>query len=145
MIELLPLSDSNYSDVAKIDRESLGEESWSEALYKNEIGAPEKNYLVAYSDGKVVGFGGFAQVFDEGHIMNVAVTSEYRRRGIASVILDELIRIGREKGVRAFTLEVRKSNVGAISLYEKKGFTLAGIRKKYYGGKEDACIYWLYL
>ena len=145
MLELLPLSENNYKDVAAIDRESLGEESWSEALYKNEIGVPEKNYLVAYADGVVVGFGGFAQVFDEGHIMNVAVSSDYRRRGIASKILDELIRFGKEKGVNAFTLEVRKSNAGAIALYEKKGFTLAGVRKRYYGGKEDACIYWLYL
>ena len=145
MIELAPLSENNYLDVARIDRECLGEEGWSDSLYKAEIGAPEKNYLVASDGGKTVGFGGFAQVFDEGHIMNIAVSAEYRRQGIASLILDELIKKGKENGVTSFTLEVRDGNAAAISLYEKKGFTLAGVRKKYYGGKEDARIYWLYL
>lgn len=145
MIEYCPLTEQNYADVARIDRESLGEESWSEALYKDEIGQPEKVYVVAQTDGETVGFGGFAQVFDEGHIMNIAVKSSRRRQGIASGIMNEMIRIGTERGIRSFTLEVRDGNTGAIALYEKKGFTLAGVRKKYYGGKEDARIYWLYL
>ncbi len=145
MIEFCSLNENNYTEVARIDRESLGDESWSEALYKNEIGRSEKVYVVARLDGITVGFGGFAQVFDEGHIMNIAVESNYRRRGIARQIMDEMIRIGEERGIRSFTLEVRESNIGAIALYEKRGFTLAGVRKKYYGGKEDARIYWLYL
>ena len=145
MIELAPLSENNYLDVARIDRECLGEEGWSESLYKAEIGAPEKNYLVASDGGKTVGFGGFAQVFDEGHIMNIAVKNAFRRQGIATLILDKMIEDGKKRGVSSFTLEVRESNSGAIKLYEKKGFTLAGTRKKYYGGKEDARIYWLYL
>ncbi len=145
MIEFCSLNENNYKEVARIDRESLGDESWSEALYKNEIGRSEKVYVVARLDGITVGFGGFAQVFDEGHIMNIAVESNYRKRGIARQIMDEMIRVGEERGIRSFTLEVRESNIGAIALYEKKGFTLAGVRKKYYGGKEDARIYWLYL
>ncbi len=145
MIEFEPLTEKNYSEVARIDRVSLGEESWSESLYKDDIGRPEKAYVLACLNGTVVGFGGFAQVFDEGHIMNIAVDPDSRRQGVASSIMDEMIRIGTERGIRSFTLEVRQSNDGAIALYEKKGFTLAGVRKKYYGGKEDARIYWLYL
>ena len=88
MIEFCPLDENNYTEVARNDRESLGDESWSEALYKNEIGRSEKVYVVARLDGITVGFGGFAQVFDEGHIMNIAVESNYRRRGIARQIMD---------------------------------------------------------
>ena len=145
MIKFEPLSEKNYTEVARIDQVSLCEESWSEALYKDEIGRPEKVYVVAYLNEAVVGFGGFAQVFDEGHKMNIAVDPDSRRQGVASSIIDEMIRIGTERGVRSFTLEVRQSNEGAIALYEKKGFALAGVRKKYYGGKEDARLYWLYL
>ena len=65
MIEYCPLTEQNYADVARIDRESLGEESWSEALYKDEIGQPEKVYVVAQTDGETVGFGGFRADFQD--------------------------------------------------------------------------------
>ena len=144
-MEFLPLTDAFCAAVAAIDRECLGEEGWSENLYRQELLSPEKHYVVVCEDGVPVAFGGFAQVCDEGHIMNIAVSEKYRRRGIASKILDMLIETGKRRGVDAFTLEVRDGNGAAIALYEKKGFTLAGVRKKYYGGKEDARIYWLYL
>ena len=145
MVEFFPLSEQNFSDVARIDRECLGEESWSENLYRQEINSPDKTYFVAYLNGEAVGFGGYAQVIDEGHIMNIAVTERYRRQGIASLILKKMISSGKEKGITSFTLEVRDGNKPALSLYEKIGFTFVGVRKKYYGGKEDARIYWLYL
>ena len=145
MVDFFPLTTDNYIDVARIDKECLQEESWSENLDKEEISSPDKVYFVAVIDGCSVGFGGYAQVLDEGHIMNIAVSEEYRRRGIATAILDKMIEDGIKKGIKAFTLEVRDSNISAISLYEKKGFTFVGIRKKYYAGKEDARIYWLYL
>lgn len=143
-IEFRPLSEQNCSDVAGIDSECLGEEGWSEALYRQELSS-DKIYSVAYLGDEVVGFGGFAHVFNEGHIMNIAVKESFRRRGIATGILDDLINKGTKLGIDSFTLEVRDGNKAAIALYEKKGFALAGIRKKYYGGKEDARIYWLYL
>ncbi len=145
MLRFFPLTEENYKGVYEIDSLSLGEEGWSEKLYFDEISSPDKIYVVACEDDLVVGFGGFAQVFDEGHIMNIAVRPSFRRKGIATLILEKMLEKGREKGVSSFTLEVRDGNKAAISLYEKKGFTLAGIRKKYYGGKEDARIYWLYL
>lgn len=145
MVEFLPISEDNYKEVARIDSECLGEEGWSENLYRDELSDKEKHYFVAYVDQIPVGFGGFAQIFDEGHIMNIAVLREYRRQGIATNLLDKMIEAGKELGISSFTLEVRDDNEGAIALYEKKGFTFAGARKKYYGGKIDARIYWLYL
>ena len=145
MVELYPLSEENYKKVAFIDRECLGEEGWSEQLYADEIDSEGKNYFVACLDGEIVGFGGYAQILDEGHIMNIAVLPNARRQGIASYLLDKMIEKGKSDGITSFTLEVRQSNEAAISLYEKKGFTFVGARKKYYGGKEDARIYWLYL
>ena len=143
MIRFEPMTENDCDAVAELGKSCFGKNGWSRELYEIELTFPEKVYYVAKEE-KIVGFGGFAQIFDEGHIMNVAVAADHRRQGIASLLLDKLIEEGRKRGVRSFTLEVRKKNAGAIALYEKKGFTLAGERKKYYGD-DDALIYWLYL
>ncbi len=145
MDKILPLSNENVSNVAKIDALCFVGEKWSENLFKEEIGDESKYYAVFYDNDKVVGFGSYVQILDEGHILNIAVLPEYRRKGIASRILSNLIENGKSNGIVAFTLEVRVGNVPARTLYERYGFKLVGIRKKFYPDKEDAGIYWLYV
>ena len=83
------------------------------------------------------------QVLEEADITNVAVDVPFRGRGIGFLMLQELMRIGRERGVEAFTLEVRQSNQAAISLYERLGFENCGIRKNFYEKPtEHAVIMW---
>ena len=75
--------------------------------------------------------------------MNVAVAPEDRRRGIATSLLDELFRLTADDARRGYTLEVRVSNVSAISLYERLGFATTGLRRGYYtDNREDALIMW---
>ncbi len=100
-------------------------------------------YIVAEVDGLVVGYGGIWLIIDEGHITNIAVDSEYRSMGIGSKIIEGLTQLCRERNIRAMTLEVRKSNEVAKSLYRKYGFKEYGIRKNYYqDNNEDAIIMW---
>lgn len=75
------------------------------------------------------------------HVMNVAVEPTQRRRGIATAIISSLLsRVERDAQL---TLEVRKSNAGAITLYERFGFKSAGVRRRYYADNgEDAVIMW---
>ena len=74
--------------------------------------------------------------------MNIAVDPDLRRQGIASALLAELYaRAGDEDA--QFTLEVRRSNQAAIELYERDGFRIAGLRRRYYQDNgEDALIMW---
>jgi ribosomal-protein-alanine N-acetyltransferase len=76
------------------------------------------------------------------HIMNVAVDPDRRRRGIASALLTRLLdRI--DDRYAQFTLEVRRSNEGAVALYEAFGFRSAGLRRRYYADNgEDAVVMW---
>ncbi len=76
------------------------------------------------------------------HMMNVAVDSDRRRSGIASLLLAELYaRVGDERA--RYTLEVRRSNAVAIHLYEREGFRAAGMRRRYYQDNgEDALVMW---
>lgn len=118
---------------------------WSRAAISDEI---EKNpmsvYIVAEENGTVVGYAGLWQILDEGHITNIAVSGQCRRRGIGDMVVTELIRYSMKRGVAAFTLEVRPSNTGAIRLYENHGFKEEGRRCGYYADGEDAIIMWLY-
>lgn len=117
---------------------------WSRESIKKEICENEQaHYLIAEEDGEIAGYGGFWQVLDEGHIMNIAVDEKWRQRGIGETLLREMIAQGKQLGVLYWTLEVRVTNRAAISLYEKIGFSSAGIRPGYYEKpKENAYIMW---
>ena len=82
--------------------------------------------------GRVLAYGGMITVLDEGQITNIATHPDARRQGLGERITSALIKYGKENGVVFFSLEVRESNLAAIALYEKLGFSKAGIRKNFY-------------
>jgi ribosomal-protein-alanine N-acetyltransferase len=97
--------------------------------------------LAASEQDRLVGYLICSRYDQVWHLMNIAVDPAARRRGLASMLLDEmLVRAGRDDD---FTLEGRTSNAGAISLYERFGFRPAGTRPRYYSDTgEDALIMW---
>ena len=114
-------------------------DSFLEELTTNELAV----YFVATSHGQVVGYGGLWRIFNEGHITNIAIHPEFRRCGAASKIMDKILDMCVENDINSLTLEVRKSNIVAQRLYEKYGFKIEGMRKKYYTDTgEDAVIMW---
>lgn len=114
-------------------------DSFLEELTTNELAV----YFVATSDGQVIGYGGLWRIFNEGHITNIAIHPEFRRCGAGSKIMDRILDMCMENDINSLTLEVRKSNLAAQRLYEKYGFKIEGMRKKYYTDTgEDALIMW---
>lgn len=98
-------------------------------------------FFVFEKDGKAVGYVGVTVILDEGYITNIAVLPEYRNRGVATALLTKVTEFATNEGLSFISLEVRKSNQKAITLYEKFGFTLEGCRKNFYDNpKEDALI-----
>jgi len=82
-------------------------------------------------------------VLDELHINNIAVLPDVRRAGVATALLDHVLTYGAALGARRATLEVRRSNESARLLYERFGFTVAGVRRAYYTKPvEDALVLW---
>ncbi len=81
-------------------------------------------------------------VADEAHVTNIAVHPEHRRQGIATDLLAALAHAALDGGCAAWTLEVRASSTGAQELYRAFGFVPAGIRARYYEGREDAIVMW---
>ncbi|HEY3830642.1 MAG TPA: ribosomal protein S18-alanine N-acetyltransferase [Solirubrobacteraceae bacterium] len=115
---------------------------WSLAMFVLELSKASGTCLAAVSGGRLVGYLICSRYETVWHVMNVAVDPERRREGVASALLAELfVRVGEEQ-VR-YTLEVRRSNHGAIRLYEREGFRAAGLRRRYYQDNgEDALVMW---
>lgn len=114
---------------------------WTRGMFLAELEASGSRYLVCRLEGELVGYGGVRVFLDEAHLMNLAVREDLRRRGIGSFILARLIREAAVLGARLMTLEVRRSNFPAISLYEKFGFRVVGVRRGYYSDNgEDALV-----
>ena len=98
-------------------------------------------FFLAKDGEKVVGYGGMYTVLDEGYVTNIGVLPEYRRRGIGSKIVNELINFSIEKSLDFISLEVRVSNQAAIELYKSFDFKEVGKRKNFYRNPaEDAFI-----
>ncbi len=140
-IELLTAA-SQLDDILAIEESSFTN-PWTREMYLAEL----KNrgvsycYLARQEGGEVVGFCSFWHVADELHINNLAVEPARRRAGVATALLAHGLAGGARLGPRRARLEVRRSNDAARSLYERFGFSLAGVRHAYYTKPiEDAII-----
>lgn len=134
------MQESDIPEVLEIERMSFTT-PWSEAVFYNEIHNPFSITRVTLTDEKLVGYICANQIIDEGHILNLAVHPDYRRRGIASTLVKNILKELKDCACRVLYLEVRISNHAARKLYEGFGFKVVGIRKCYYVSPiEDAVI-----
>lgn len=133
----------NIEDIVIIENLSF-KIPWTKKSITDEILRNESAcYFCAVTGGRTVGYAGMWKVLDEGHITNVAVHPEFRNSGVGSMLMEALLMEAEERGITALTLEVRKSNYNAQSLYRKYGFEDGGTRKAYYAdNREDAIIMW---
>ena len=130
----------HVSQVAELEKICFSD-PWSEKSIASELTNPLSLWLVAVEDDRVAGYVGSQSVMGESDMMNVAVHPDFRRQGVAEKLVLELVAALAGEGNHCLTLEVRASNVSAISLYEKLGFAQVGLRKNYYRNpKEDALI-----
>ncbi|MCD7884037.1 MAG: ribosomal protein S18-alanine N-acetyltransferase [Lachnospiraceae bacterium] len=135
---------SDIPEVAGIEQECFSQ-PWSENSFHSALEQEASFYLVVKTKetGRIAGYCGLLQSFDDAEILNVAVRKELRGRGIGYAMLRCLMELGGKFGIRHYTLEVRKGNAAALALYKKLGFDAAGIRRNFYRDpSEDAVIMW---
>jgi len=136
-----PMLFEDLPAVVAIEKDSFTS-PWSLKSFRYELSCNRRaTYLVARVDGTVVGYGGVWIILDEAHITTLAVDRRFRRCGIATRLLAALIDISCQKGAERITLEVRPSNHPARRLYEKFGFTVKGVRKKYYINEDGLIMF----
>lgn len=114
---------------------------WNINTFKSELLNPNSKYIVAKIDNKIVGYAGIWKAVDDVHITNIVTAKNLRRQNIGSILLSNLIEMAKaENGITSITLEVNCNNLPAKKLYEKSGFEVVGLRKKYYNNIDDAII-----
>ena len=113
---------------------------WSEKSFEDSLSREDTLFLVAEEEC-VTGYMGLYLSFDEASVTNVAVSPVFRKKGYGEALVEKAKELAKEAGAESIFLEVRQSNVPALSLYKKLGFEELGIRKNFYEHPvEDAII-----
>jgi [ribosomal protein S18]-alanine N-acetyltransferase len=136
--------DADLDGVLAVEDESFTN-PWTREMYSWELRDRSicHIYVVRTPECPVVGFCAFWLVTDEIHINNVAIRPSLRGQGIGTGLMQHVFAEAKRLGARRATLEVRASNEGALRLYERLGFYVAGTRRSYYSNPvEDGLILW---
>jgi ribosomal-protein-alanine N-acetyltransferase len=134
------MHEADIPAIMEIERSSFST-PWSELSFLSEIYKKYAISRVALFQEQVIGYICANFVLHEAHLLNLAVREDFRRRGVGTILLQEILQELKKKGCVFVYLEVRVSNAGAQVFYEQFGFTVASKRKKYYGSPdEDALI-----
>ena len=137
--EALRLSEKDAFAVSEIEKLCFSH-PWSEATLISEMKNRFSDFFGAFSGEELAGYIGGRTIAGETEIFNVAVAPKFRRNGIGKALIEKFIETVREKETQQIFLEVRASNLPAISLYEKSGFAFFGIRKDYYDDPKENAI-----
>lgn len=131
----------DLAQVSDIERRSY-DFPWSHGVFRDCLLAGYTCIVLERGD-TVAGYGILSVAAGEAHVLNICVDPDYRRLGYGDRLLDELLARARSASVKEVFLEVRPSNVNALSLYRKKGFRQIAQRRAYYqarSGREDAAV-----
>ncbi len=144
-LEIRRLSLADLDAIEEIERASYPT-PWSRSMFAGELAKPSSISLGTFDpadDDRLIGYLIISRYVDAWHVMNVAVADPYRRRHVATMMLEDLFRLTGDDEQRGYTLEVRVSNDSAIALYESLGFQATGVRRGYYtDNREDALVMW---
>ena len=127
-------------DKIKENLETDFDDFWNYKIFKEELGNNNSSYLVLLYNDEIVCFGGIKVILDESNLMNIVTRKDMRRKGFASILLDELITISGKENCSSVTLEVNENNTPAINLYKKFDFAEVGKRTNYYKNGDNAVL-----
>ena len=144
VVKIHPMKQKDVDSIERIEALVYGNHHWSKDSFYSELTNNLARYYCAFNQtDELIGYSGSWVILDEAHITNIAVLSEYRKKGVGEVLLTSIIDTCYKEMAKYLTLEVRISNKPAISLYEKYAFKSLGTRKGYYqNNNEDALIMW---
>jgi len=142
---MLILRDMTLADIAEVMRieHDIYPYPWSEG---NFIDSLESDYLckIAEQLDEIVGYGVLMPAPGEVHLLTIGIAAPHQRKGYGVILLHQLLDLARAHDAERVILEVRPSNIAALALYRKCGFTRIGLRRGYYpadnNGREDAIV-----
>jgi ribosomal-protein-alanine N-acetyltransferase len=143
-LELRPMVADDIDDVHALEK-SVFPHPWSRANFVDSLASGYDAWVLREpDDGPLAGYFLLMHAVDEAHLLDVAVSGARQGRGLGRYLLDRIAARARAKGMGSILLEVRPSNVRALQVYERYGYTQIGRRKGYYpaheGQREDAIV-----
>lgn len=139
-VHMRPMSENDVIKIAEMEKQCFAS-PWSIAAILSELNAAHSKSFVITLYDKIIGYAVAWFIVDEFHLANIAIDKEYRKKGIGQWLVTELVTMAIQLNKKHAFLEVRRSNIPAIHLYQKLGFSIIDVRKNYYSTeKEDALI-----
>jgi len=138
-VSIREMSPEDVPEAAKIEKMSFST-PWSETSFHAEVHNIHSIARVAELENAIAGYICIRQVNDECHLLDLAVHPDHRDKGIATALFNNIMEDLKPGKCRTFFLEVRTSNEAARKMYEKFGFNIVGIRKKYYINPTDDAV-----
>ena len=138
-MKLREMTENDLPQVLELQRE-LAFQDWNEKQFLSEIRASYAYCVVCEDDDKLLGYAIFHLLGPDSELLSIATRTSEQRKGIGSQLLKAGLDKLTESGDQCF-LEVRDGNAKARAFYEKHGFKLYSVRKKYYSDGEDAALY----
>ena len=140
---LSPMTEADLDEVAAVEQEAY-EFPWSRGNFEDSLRNGYFGICMRHVTGALLGYCVLMPVVDEMHLLNLCVAPQVQGTGAGLALLREAVRTTRSKALSGLLLEVRPSNMRALRLYERFGFTTIGRRKNYYParrhGREDALV-----
>ena len=140
-ILITPLKKKDVALVAELEKKCFVS-PWplNQIVYEIEGNPCAKVFVAKDEEGNLLGYLDFMITFDSATIDRICVAEEYRKQGVAQKLLDKMVEICKKQKdkVEFVTLEVRVSNIPAITLYTKMGWQKVVVKPKYYDDGEDA-------
>jgi ribosomal-protein-alanine N-acetyltransferase len=140
-VSFRPMQEADLAAVMTIEP-NIYSHPWTRGNFSDSLNSGHSGW-VCERDGEIVGYGMLMLVLDEAHLLNISVAKAFQGHGLGRALLAHFIEVARRHGGQMMFLEVRSSNIPAISLYESVGFNEFSVRKGYYPaehGREDAIL-----
>ncbi len=142
MIRFELLKKERIDEIIKIENRCFPDDAWTRNMFESELNNNISVFVTGIDevDNSVTCYGGVWLIADIGEVTSIAVAPELWRQGMGERLLSLLIDICVENKMSEVDLEVKASNISAVSLYKKMGFQVVGRRKEYYKDKSDALL-----
>lgn len=138
-MELKALTPKDVDSMFEIEKKAYFD-PWTRGLLEQSIGAPMTHTLGAFENDGLWGYSIYQVIFNEAHLLNLAVDPVHQKRGIGKKMLEAILSDCKQKGAESMFLEVRPTNEAARALYEKRGFKVLMVRERYYSNGESALV-----
>lgn len=136
-VELREMTAADTERIAALEKECFAE-PWTQGMLAGSVARADFCGLTLTDGNTAIGYICGLTLFEDGEIARVAVTPTMRGKGLGGKLLDAFLKTCQARGAQRVFLEVRVSNIPAVSLYQSRGFVQTRLRRRYYANGEDA-------